>query len=185
VRYNRRVRMTKSEWRVWGKEQRARENIPRLSQDIAVRVAEHPAYQNATQVLLYHPMPGEIDLLSLCQDKKKSFFLPRCEPEHKLSFHVFVPDVTPLIKSRFGINEPAPTEPRWSPQEGDLVIVPALLSDEKHIRLGYGGGYYDRFLTTLPLGMATLVALPKLLIVAELPRDTWDVPIKWIVTESN
>jgi 5-formyltetrahydrofolate cyclo-ligase len=134
-------------------------------------------------VLLYAPMLGEIDLLALCQDRHKKFFLPRCLPERGLSFHLYEPGTTSLLQNAFGIDEPSATAPEWTHQAGDLVIVPALLCDKKHVRLGYGGGYYDRFLSNLPLSTATLIALPSILVVAELPRDSWDVPVKYVVTE--
>jgi 5-formyltetrahydrofolate cyclo-ligase len=168
---------------VWARARRVNCDTPRLSADLVARIQTLPVYQYATQVLLYAPMAGEIDLLALCQDRHKQFFLPRCLPEHRLSFHRYEAGTTSLLQNAFGIDEPSATAPEWIHEVGDLIIVPALLCDEKRVRLGYGGGYYDRFLSTLPLGTATLTALPSEFVVSELPRDTWDVPVKWLVTE--
>jgi 5-formyltetrahydrofolate cyclo-ligase len=174
--------VTKSEWRVWAKARRVNLDTPRLSASLVAEIQTLPVYQHAAQVLLYAPMPGEMNLMPLCQDKHKQFFLPRCLPESRLSFHRYEIGTTSLLQNDFGIDEPNADAPQWEHKADDLVIVPALLCDRKRTRLGYGGGYYDHFLSGIPLGTATLVALPGELIVDELPRDTWDVPIKWIIS---
>ena len=176
--------MEKSEWRVWARERRANLDIPYLSRLLVSRIRDLPLYQDATQVLLYFPMPNEIDLLSLCEDRNKDFFLPRCQPKRQLTFHRYsLYGETTLIPNAFGVKEPSGNAPQWEALVGGtLVIVPALLADERCHRLGYGGGYYDRFLPTLPLGATTLIALPDALVLPELPTDAWDIPVDIVLT---
>jgi len=88
-----------------------------------------------------------------------------------------------FVRGAFGIMEPASTCPAVAPEEIHTVLVPAVAYDTRGFRLGYGGGYYDRFLPTL-LPSAELVGLTyEELLVEQLPVDRHDHPVRWIVTE--
>lgn len=95
------------------------------------------------------------------------------------------PRVTP---ARYGLTEPdgcCPTLP-WEAFAGALILVPALAFDDGGYRLGYGGGYYDRFLWELStrriphttLGLTFSVCRPPLL-----PREPFDRPVDFILDE--
>ena len=56
----------------------------------------------------------------------------------------------PLVRHRYGMLEPGPDRPVVSPGEIDLVLVPGLAFDRRGHRVGYGGGYYDRYLKNYP-----------------------------------
>ncbi len=88
-----------------------------------------------------------------------------------------------FVRGAFGIMEPASTCPAVAPEEIHTVLVPAVAYDTRGFRLGYGGGYYDRFLPTL-LPSAELVGLTyEELLVEQLPVDRHDHPVRWVVTE--
>jgi 5-formyltetrahydrofolate cyclo-ligase len=142
---------------VWARARRVNVDTPRLSAQLMAQIQTLPVYQYASQVLLYAPMANEIDLLPLCQDKHKTFFLPRCLPNYLLSFHRYEAGTTSLLQNTFGIDEPSALAPEWTPQTGDLVIVPALLCDQNHIRLGQGGA------TTTVFCLISLSAWQRLL----------------------
>ena len=84
--------------------------------------------------------------------------VPRCEAATTtLTHHALAPD-TALVKNRWGIPEPV-GNPTHSPQEIDLVLVPLLVVDQRGHRVGYGKGFYDRFLAecradTLKVGLS-------------------------------
>ena len=65
--------------------------------------------------------------------------------------------------------------------EIDVVLVPNLLCDRKGYRLGYGGGYYDRWLAGYS-GLTVSLCPPERL-VAELPREPFDVPVDLVISE--
>ena len=106
---------------------------------------------------------------------KAQFYLPRCAPERRLAIHAYP---CPLTLGSFGIREPHESVPEVSPEILDLVLVPALVIDERGYRLGYGAGYYDRFLPKLPKTCRTFGIAPFL--VPKLPTDSWDVPVDGI-----
>ena len=160
-----------------------------LSVLLCQRLAALTAYQTARQVLIYLAMPGEVtveEVMRLRDSEGKQIYVPRCAPKRRLAIHPYVPGKTPLQTGPFGIQEPDHAlVPEVETDRLDMVIVPALLLSETGDRLGYGGGYYDRFLPKLPDACLKIGVLPDALIVPSLPRDPWDIPLDTIVTEKR
>lgn len=132
-------------------------------------------YKNAKNVMIFFPTKYEVNLTELfCDDK--NFYLPRVAGREL--------EVCPyksgdkLKKSDFGILEPVCEA--VDKNILDLVIVPALCVDKHGHRLGYGGGYYDRFL--VGLNVKTLCAVPKELFVDSVPYENYDIAIAEIIT---
>ena len=67
----------------------------------------------------------------------------------------------------------------------DIVFVPALMADKNLHRLGYGGGFYDRFLAKNCKNAKKIVAIPSALITDELPTHIYDAKIDMIISEEN
>ncbi len=136
-------------------------------------------------------MPDEISVDGLMQSEgrtanEKQFYVPRCAPKRQMVLHPYVPDCTPLVPGVWGLREPDPLRvPVAAPALLDLAIIPALLLTPTGDRLGYGGGYYDRFLPQLPTSCITVGVLPPALIVEHLPVDPWDAPVQKVVTLSE
>lgn len=88
-----------------------------------------------------------------------------------------------LVTGRYGLLEPAePTLPPTALAEADLIVVPALAVDRRGVRLGRGGGFYDRSLVLAAPG-ARLVALVRdRELVDELPAEPHDVPMTHAIT---
>ena len=123
--------------------------------------------------MIYYPKDGEINLLDLLNDKK-TFYLPRVNNKYL--------DICPykigdkLKMSEFNVLEPVNNSVKC--EELDLVIVPSLMADSLNFRLGYGGGYYDRFLCD---SFKTLTVIPKELFIEKLPTDKFDKKIDQII----
>jgi len=90
-----------------------------------------------------------------------------------------------LVRNHYGIDEPNPKVCHLFPvRQLDLVLVPGLAFDRKGYRIGYGGGYYDRFLRRCPQAIWLGLAYEKQLI-DEIPHENWDVPVNFIATEEG
>lgn len=176
------VPKTKAEWRLWAQETRRQLDRAALSAQLRARLSALPELATAPTVLLYAPTEEELDCLPREPLPGQRFALPRCAPQRQLTVHALP---CPLVISRFGLREPAPSEPELPPESLDLVLVPALAATPAGYRLGYGGGYYDRFLPRLRPDCTTICALPEALLTETLPHDPWDIPVKIIVTESQ
>lgn len=124
----------------------------------------------------------------------RELFLPRCRRKGEsgwpggMDFIRWSGDVA-LVPSPFGIPEPelTPQARLLSNEElaapDTLVFVPALAFDRQGFRLGYGGGYYDRFLVRASCPCVGLVFHGLLL--DALPRDPWDTPVHAVCTEEE
>jgi 5-formyltetrahydrofolate cyclo-ligase len=89
----------------------------------------------------------------------------------------------PLVPSSYGV--PEPTGPGLDPHSMTTVIVPGLAFDRSGHRIGYGAGYYDRFLSTLSEACLLVGACLHPLLVAELPAEDHDVAVDVVVTDEE
>jgi 5-formyltetrahydrofolate cyclo-ligase len=177
---------TKADGRRWARERRATLDLAALSGQLGARLTALPLWDAAQHVLLYAAMPDEVDPLPLAALADKRFYLPRCAPNRRLAVHAFVPGETPLRAGPFGIREPDPRHvPEHTPDVLDLVVVPSVLLSERCERLGYGGGYYDRFLPRLSPGCATVGLCPDSLLVPALPTEPHDIRLDIVLTETR
>lgn len=136
-------------------------------------------YREAKSVMIYCPIGSEIDLRELASDTSKAFYMPRMLKGHKMCAVEYRKD-TVMIKNGYGIFEPC-----GKAYEGriDIVLAPALVCSENGVRIGYGGGYYDRFLLDKDCTKACVVfdefVLPGIL------SEKHDIAMDIIVTDKR
>ena len=157
-----------------------------LDRAIAERVAALPCFRDATAVLLYVPVATEIDVSPLMREAWRRGIpvgLPVCDPATKtMTFRRAEPNV-PLTEGAFGIPTPPKDAERIKPNEKTVCVLPALAYDRNRVRLGYGGGYYDRFLDAFA-GISVGVAYEKT-VLDSVCAEVHDRPADVLVTESN
>lgn len=143
-------------------------------------------YKDADVILLYFPTRSEPDISPLAdiarRDGKKVAFPISVTKDCTLDFRL-VSSLDELETGAYGIREPRADAERATLSERTLCIVPALAVDADGYRLGYGKGYYDRFLSIFE-GNA-VVAIHSSLVCERLPRNDTDIPIKTIITETG
>lgn len=139
------------------------------------KIRENTLYIPAKNVLIYYPLRYELNLLALLDDEK-NFYLPRVCGEN-LQICPFKKG-DKLVTSSFNICEPCSNS--INPRNLDLVVVPALMADKSGFRLGYGGGFYDRFLVKNNT-VKNILPIAKELIVEELPHEEFDIKIDEII----
>ena len=141
------------------------------------KVAELPEYQRATSVMAFVGFNGEPDtdpLFARLNVEGKRLLLPRVEP----SGIVAADGDSPMATSKFGVTEP--TGPAIDLGEIDFVIVPGLAFTTAGDRLGYGQGYYDRFLPTVSAPSVGVCFVDQL--VDEMPLTSHDVRVDMVIS---
>ena len=111
------------------------------------RFIQLPAFQEAKTLATYLSMGHEFSTASLIQaalQLGKRVCVPRTYPQGRMEFVEYDPDI--LEKTRFGLLEPNEKGKLVDKSEIDLIHVPGLVFQSKGYRIGYGGGYYDRYL---------------------------------------
>ena len=147
-------------------------------------VIDLPLWSRARRVALYMAGDGEIPtgpLAALCRTAEKRLFLPVMGSDRTLSFIAWETGV-PLVRNGFGIEEPPAGAEPVDVAQLDIIFMPLVGWDRQGGRLGMGGGYYDRSLNGVrgPLLVGLAYALQE---TPRLPRDEWDVPLDFVVTE--
>jgi len=161
------------------------------SRAVCDRLRGLPAWSAAREVLLYMPIQGEIDVRPLLHDlfaRAVRALLPRCRPGEPGIMDLACPSCPEhLIPGAYGILEPDPAAcPSEPGMNADLIVVPGLAFDRRGYRLGFGGGYYDRLLSSRALQSAlTIGAAHAFQVVASLPAEPWDVRLRAICTENE
>ena len=154
----------------------------RDSRAVCRHIAASDLFRNADKLLLYIPIRGELDLSPLADEAARRGIpigYPRVEPDGHMTYRS-VSAGAALAPGAFGIPAPCGDAEELQPTERTLLLIPALLADRDGYRIGYGGGYFDRYLPTFP-GIAALV-LPADEVVPCLPTEENDIPVTHIVT---
>ena len=113
----------------------------------------------------------------------KKLVMPRVEPGSDQLKHIPVKNPDSLITGKWGIKEPENGE-TVNPGEIDLVLVPGLAADRYGNRIGFGKGFYDRFLAQIPHVNSALL-LPSMFILDRIPVKPYDIPMGAIITETE
>ena len=114
----------------------------KYDQAIVQKIRNDQAYQDAHVIGIYMPMRYEINILDLLKDQK-TFVIPKVE-KNDLKFYIYNQHVS-LTPSTFGVLEPKDDSHLFGEQI-DYMIVPALAISKDMYRIGYGKGFYDRYL---------------------------------------
>lgn len=145
-------------------------------------------FRHATTVMIYLPMPGEVDVSPLALrgwQEQKTIAAPKIswDLRHMLPIEIRSLEAG-LVTVKGNLREPGDGEP-VALEALDLVICPALAFDRQGNRLGRGAGFYDRFLAVREFrGLAVGIGFREQL-VDELPTQKNDVPVDILVTDEE
>lgn len=153
---------------------------------IVERTISLPEIRDAGTVMGFWSFGSEVEtapLLHRLHDEGKRVVLPRIEGTDVVAVVYATGDE--VMETSFGAMEPTGTLVA-EPEEVDVVIVPGVAFDREGDRVGYGGGFYDRFLPRTREGVAAIaVAFALQVIEGPLPRGAFDHRVDAIVTEDD
>lgn len=170
--------MAKKELRKKAKEQRETLNIKEISSKICKTIKNIKEYKEAQDIAIFYPKEIEINLLDLCKDSNKNFYLPKIKNK-TMDFYKFA-SPNELTKGAFDIYEP---KENILAHNIDIIFTPALMVDLKGYRLGWGRGFYDKYLANK--NIIKICPIPDAQITEELPCQDWDIPCDMIVSEKR
>lgn len=144
-----------------------------------------PAYRRADVILAYMSFSSEVDtrfLIDHALKVGKQVAIPKCEDKGTIRFY-YITNKEQVAPGMYGIMEPTTAE-AVDVEDGRnyLCLLPGIAFDENCNRLGYGGGYYDRFLKQHP-GVSRIMLAYELEKTDELLPDETDVPAQVVLTE--
>ena len=147
-------------------------------------ITEHPAFLACDTLLCFSPVRDEPDLTALyklARERGIKTAFPRCVGT-QMTFHV-VQNESELLRGRFGIPTPQDGAPQVVCDTRTLCLLPALAVSKDGTRLGYGGGFYDRFLACF--AGTSLLPIYSTLVCDALPREQTDITPAYILTEKG
>ena len=159
-----------------------------LDESITQKLLATPEYAEAATVLTYVSVSSEVSTRMFIEGAlhdEKTVAVPRCLPGHRLEF-VAITSLDQLVPAPFNLLEPPKDLSVLAEVQmnDSICIVPALLVDTKGYRLGYGAGFYDRFLSTYS-GKKICLTYQQNMSKTELPHSEFDVPVDMVITESG
>jgi 5-formyltetrahydrofolate cyclo-ligase len=158
----------------------------RCSETICRNLVQLNEFRRSSAILFYMPFRGEADVrpaIVHAWQTGKTVLLPRVRPENRSMKAVRVNSFDELVAGAYGILEPPGDPEREVPLDRiDLVVVPGVAFDRRGYRLGYGGGYYDRFFACLSdRPVRTGVCFTEQLVETAMPEEH-DQPMHMLVT---
>lgn len=148
---------------------------------ILENVLSLPEFCRAGAVFAYLSVERECDtrrIIDALMESERAVALPRSRPGGSMDFALYDGR---LAEGLYGIPQPPEDAPELRPGEGDLILVPALCCDAAGVRLGHGGGYYDRYLAEHRAATACLCR--ERLLLEKVPRDWNDFAVACVITE--
>ncbi len=157
----------------------------RLSRQLQLLFLRSDVYQGARTLMLYWPVHNEPDtalIFTQAFRDQKTVLLPCVK--HGQVFPVCYTIDMPLRKGAYNIQEPV--QAQEYPADGiEVVVVPGVAFDPQGNRIGYGKGYYDKFLRNLNQRTIKAGFSFNRCLVEGIHTNTWDIPVDMIVTETG
>jgi 5-formyltetrahydrofolate cyclo-ligase len=170
-----------------------RDSIPiaerkRTSKIIVEKFHNTNYYIDSNNILAYYPFGSEIDttiLISSALENNKSIILPKVYYRELRLYYVDKLSEQ-LERGKYGILEPVPRFCKPAEMKDiDLAVVPGIGFDKNLNRLGYGRGFYDRFLKLIPEEVKKIALCFDVQVVEYIPVSEHDIKIDLLITESE
>ncbi len=178
------------------KELRARYRSLRNSMSDTLQTAENEkiyellinsqVYKDAQTIFIYVSVGSEVStdkIIRKALSDGKRVAVPLCDTQSRTMSAVVIDDMSQLVCGAYGIPEPQTDNKPLEKNCIDLAIVPALAFDRRRMRLGYGGGYYDKFLKDFcgySVGLAFSCCVTE-----SLPCEEFDIPVCRVISTSE
>lgn len=168
--------LTKAAWRRWARHLPPPAGIAHVQAGLRTFLGPAPGLVGA-----YEALPGEVDLTGALIDLDATVALARIDGD-TVSWHV--DDGTGEVHPH-GMRQPLADAPVVAPAEIDVLLVPGRLFDRRGIRLGRGGGHYDRLLPHLRPGVPAIGVTVEERVVPRLPTERHDAPMTHLATRAG
>jgi 5-formyltetrahydrofolate cyclo-ligase len=165
-------------------------DVSSFSNKIISAIMELPEFINSKNIMLYLSFNKEVNTYPLarwCLDNGKTVIAPYCiQSKREIVPYKITNLIGDLTKSTFGVMEPKhDILEKVNIEDIDLIIVPGVVFDENCNRIGFGAGYYDRFLPKRLKNTTAIGIAYNYQIIDRVPTDAYDVPLDYIITQER
>ncbi|OCA86394.1 5-formyltetrahydrofolate cyclo-ligase [Pradoshia sp. D12] len=147
----------------------------------------HDIWKNAKTIgitISRHPEIETKEIIERAWKEKKNIVIPKCYPHTKhMEFYDYRPNT--ILESVYsGLKEPRPDKTqKIESDQIDIMVVPGLLFSTTGYRIGFGGGYYDRYLASfygIKLSLAFMMQIRD-----DIHTEEFDIPVDYLFTEQG
>jgi 5-formyltetrahydrofolate cyclo-ligase len=164
------------------------ESKERYDKRIYSTVINSEEFRRSPNIFVYVSFGSEVDthkIINYALDQGKNVFVPKIISRKAGMAAVQIKSLGDLERNSFGILEPKDFKDKAGANILDYILVPGLGFDLKGSRLGYGGGFYDRFLKDISAKASVIALAYETQIVESLTVESFDIPVKGIITENG
>ena len=151
------------------------------SHEITLKVIQNAYFQKAKHIALYKSMIDEVstdEIISYCFEMGKNVYLPKIVGDSLIFYEIKKDEV--FVTNSFLIEEPIGEESKKM-QCVDCMIIPGVIFDKMGNRIGYGKGYYDRYLKDIDVYKIGICFQEQL--VDSIVPNEWDIRMDEIITD--
>lgn len=158
-----------------------------MDKNIIFSLKEKEFYKNSKNIFIYLGFGSEIDTMSYIQDfinDGKHIFIPRIDIKTKKMEAVEITSLDGLKENKYGILEPDNNKEEFYKNNLELIILPGVAFDHSGRRIGYGGGYYDRYLEDIDKRIIKVALIYDFQLLENVPAEEHDIKADYIITET-
>lgn len=156
-----------------------------IEENLTEQLLHSPLWRQATTIGVTMSQGFEWNTKSIIEqawNQNKTVCIPKCEPKEKQLTFYQLDTYEQLEVVYYNLLEPKPEQEMQVDKKAiDLLIVPGILFDPQGYRIGFGGGYYDRFLMDFP--NQTVSMLSTIQLVDNVPTESFDIPVQHLIIE--
>lgn len=154
------------------------------SKTILKNILSTKEYQRSKTIALYSSISSEVKTEELIRVslKEKRVVLPRINEDNTMNFYE-IKSLEDLKTGKFNIKEPIKESKVVKKEDIDLIIIPGICFDLNKNRIGYGKGYYDRYLSNTKIKKIGICYEKQ--IVKEIEANKTDIKLDYLITETN
>ncbi|MBU6134062.1 5-formyltetrahydrofolate cyclo-ligase [Clostridium tertium] len=145
-------------------------------------------YKRSINIFIYISFSNEINTRNIIEKAfkdKKNVFIPKVYKDDKLMKAIKLNSIDELKKNSMGILEPIDDSNYIEKENIDLIVVPGVVFDKECNRIGYGGGYYDRYLKDIKSKKNKIALAYDLQIVDKIESEVHDIKVDYIITNTR
>lgn len=159
-----------------------------LDEVIEKKLKDNKIYKNSKNIFIYLGFGSEINTIKYVEDflqEGKKIIVPYTDMKNKVMYGIEINTLDGLKKNKFGILEPTDGSEIFNKEDIDLIIMPGVAFDRSGNRVGYGGGYYDKFLSEINSDIPTIALAYDIQILEEVPSEKHDIKVYMVITEKE
>lgn len=145
-------------------------------------------YKNAKKIFTYVSFGSEIDTIKFIKyalNDNKEIYVPKTDKAKKEMVAIRINSLDNMSVDNWGILEPKSVDKNKIGKDFDLILMPGLAFDRKGNRIGYGGGYYDKYLSQFKEIINKLVLAYDFQIVNNIENESHDIKVNCIITNNE